>query len=172
MPTLFLIIVALIVGLFVVLGNAFQTAQPIQVAGSVAVVVVPTPGAFIGPPSNLIEAAQQWLGVPYLWGGCTHRGVDCSCFVQNVLRVVGIEAPRTTVTQIAWATPIPLASAGLGDLLFFNNTCTDCGANPTHVGLYLGGGMMIDAGDPVKIESIDTPYWRTRFRSAGRPRGL
>ena len=51
--------------------------------------------------------------------------------------------------------------------MYFDDTCTNCGANPTHVGLYIGNGQMIDAGDPVRVESIDTPYWRAHDDSAG-----
>lgn len=117
-------------------------------------VVVPTPGPFVGPPSNVIEAAMQWLGTPYLWGGCTRKGVDCSCAVRNWWSVMGVNLPRTTVDQIRFTTSITRQQAVVGDLVFFDGTCSDCGPNPTHVGLYLGDGLMIDAGDPVQIEPI------------------
>ena len=130
------------------------------------VMPVPTPSAFVGPPSNLVEAAMQWLGVPYLWGGCSHQGVDCSCFVKNVLATVGIKAPRTTVGQIAWATPVTRDQIEVGDLVFFNNTCSNCGANPTHVGLAIGGGLMINAGNPVQIQPI---FGSMQYAGAGRP---
>lgn len=156
---------------------AQATPQPVVVATVSGVPrpaqpVVPTPvvGAGAAPvaPAGLIDAAMSWLGVPYLWGGCSRRGVDCSCFVQNVLAVIGIAAPRTTTTQVVWATPVSREQARLGDLVFFDNTCVNCGPNPTHVGLYLGNGLMIDAGDPVKIEPV---YWG-KLHSIGRPRGL
>lgn len=135
-------------------------------------IVVPTPGRFIGPPIGLLEAAQQWLGVPYLWGGCSHRGVDCSCFYLNVLATIGITVPRTTTSQIAAFTPIPRGEERLGDAVFFDNTCRDCGANPTHVGMVIGGGLMIDAGDPVQIESYQSGGWQSHNPRFGRPRGL
>lgn len=117
---------------------------------------------------QLVAAAQSWLGVPYLWGGCSPRGIDCSCFVQHAYAAIGISVPRTTVTQVAAFIPVPREQLRVGDSLFFNNTCTNCGPNPTHVGMYLGNGLMIDAGDPVKIEPV---YWN-KFAEAGRPPGL
>jgi N-acetylmuramoyl-L-alanine amidase len=126
---------------------------------------VPSVG-YTGDVASVVATAKSWLGVPYHWGGCTKSGVDCSCFVRNVLATIGINAPRVTYQQIAWATPVsnpqPL------DLVFFDNTCSQCGPNPTHVGLYLGGGMMIDAGDPVRIEPIYSGH-NARY---GRPPGL
>jgi cell wall-associated NlpC family hydrolase len=133
---------------------------------------VPSIAQPLGVFDGLLSAARSWLGVPYLWAGCSRRGVDCSCFVQNVLSAIGISAPRTTITQVAWASPVALSDARPFDLLFFDNTCTGCGPNPTHVGMYLGNGTMIHAGDPVHIESINTPYWQAHLHSVGRPRGL
>lgn len=102
----------------------------------------------------VIGAAMQYMGTPYVWGGCSHRGIDCSCFVLNALAAVGIHAPRVTTQQILWTTPVSAANARVGDLVYFDNTCTDCGANPTHVGLYLGEGRMADCGDPCKVEPV------------------
>lgn len=149
---------------------AMQPAPPVttQPGPSAPPPAVPVPVLTGGNTASIIANAMTWLGVRYLWGGCTVHGIDCSCFVRNVLRAVGIEAPRTTITQIAWTRPVSLDQAQPTDLLYFNNTCSDCGANPTHVGMYLGNGQMIHAGDPVHIESIDTTYWRSHFNSAGR----
>ena len=135
--------------------------------------MTPTPlpvpgGALVGNIAAAVTAAKTWLGTPYLWGGCSKNGVDCSCFVRNVLAVIGINAPRVTTAQIQWATPVSAAAAQPVDLVFFDNTCSNCGPNPTHVGLYLGGGLMIDAGDPVKIEAVYSGH-NARY---GRPPGL
>jgi cell wall-associated NlpC family hydrolase len=141
-------------------GQATTPATPI------AVQPAPPQQPPIGAPAPIVQNnlvatiianAMAWLNprVPYLWGGCTRNGVDCSCFVQNVLRASGISGtPRVTTEQIQWARPIARSQAAAADLVFFDNTCSGCGANPTHVGIYLGDGRMIDAGDPVQIEPI------------------
>jgi cell wall-associated NlpC family hydrolase len=153
------------VGLMVVLSNSLATFKPTVAARSTPVVVsMPVP--IVTPGSDIVAVAESWLGVRYLWGGCTRRGVDCSCFVRNVLAVFGINAPRTTVEQIRWATPVTREQIAVGDLVFFNDTCRNCGPNPTHVGLAIGGGLMIDAGDPVQIERID---FGAHYAGAGRP---
>lgn len=169
-----LLLIVAVFALPIVFNNQLQTFEPAMPVATPQPTIgisitIPTPGAFVGPPSNVIEAAMQWLGTPYLWGGCTRRGVDCSCFVQNALAVVGIKSPRTTTEQIKWATPVNRDQLQPTDLVFFNNTCTDCGANPTHVGLYLGNGLMIDAGDPVKIDPVFTGFYGARYAGAGRP---
>lgn len=131
-------------------------------------VSAPVPLAALDRTTAIIAQAMTWLKVRYEWGGCSRAGVDCSCFLQNVLRAVGINAPRNTLTQIAWTKPVPLSAVQPTDFLYWNNTCTGCGGNPTHVGMYIGDGMMIHAGDPVHIESINTAYWSVHFNSAGR----
>jgi cell wall-associated NlpC family hydrolase len=129
----------------------------------------PAPTAGLDVQATIVANAVTWLGTPYLWGGCSRSGVDCSCFVQNVLRASGISGvPRTTLTQIAWTRPVPRGQMAVGDLLYFDNTCTGCGPNPTHVGLYIGDGRMADCSDPCKIESIQTAYWQSHFDSVGR----
>jgi cell wall-associated NlpC family hydrolase len=117
---------------------------------------------------GVIELARTWLGVRYLWGGCDRRGVDCSCLVRNVWGPFGVSMPRVTVDQMRWATPVAREQIQPGDLVFFNNTCGDCGANPTHVGLAIGGGQMIDAGDTVQIASYTSGYYAAHYASAGR----
>jgi cell wall-associated NlpC family hydrolase len=139
-----------------------------------AALVVPTnlplpaaPSPTLGPVNSVdavIAEARTWLGTPYLWGGCTRRGVDCSCFVRNAWATAGISMPRTTSEQIRWATPITRDQIQPGDLIFFNNTCSNCGPNPTHVGMSLGGNSMIHAGDPVQIARWDG----MQFAGAGR----
>lgn len=142
-------------------AKSSAAVQPTVIASvpGVSPPVVPTPVA--GAPAllfdgqYLLQQALSWLNVKYDWGGCSRvTGVDCSCFVQSVFATVGIHMPRVTVDQIKWAYPVPSGQQRPFDLVFFDNTCTNCGANPTHVGLYLGDGKMIDAGDPVHIENV------------------
>lgn len=168
MKELAVLLVVLIVGTLTVTNTQLADFQAPRVPTMVPTtpVVLPMPRPTLGPgPVGVLDVAMQWLGTPYLWGGCTRRGVDCSCFVQNVLATVGIHAPRTTVQQIAWATPLSREQLQVGDLVFFNNTCIACGPNPTHVGMYIGGGLMINAGDPVQI----APAFNSNYAGAGRP---
>ena len=88
------------------------------------------------------------MGVPYVWGGTTPRGFDCSGFVQYVYAQRGIYLPRTTYEQVNVGRRVSRSQLRPGDLCHF----------PGHVGIYIGDGMMIHApkpGDVVSIASID-----------------
>jgi cell wall-associated NlpC family hydrolase len=137
-------------------------------AGNVIVTPVPVVGGPSAVVARVIAEAMTWLGTRYLWGGCDRRGIDCSCFVQTAWAAGGVHLSRTTTTQVREVAFVPREQIQAGDLVFFNNTCTDCGANPTHVGLALGGGQMINAGDPVQIASITTGFYASHYSSAGR----
>jgi cell wall-associated NlpC family hydrolase len=176
-----IVLLVLVVGGLHVLDGQLATFTPPQVEPlpTIPARVSLTPAAPVpvvagNTLQTLFAAARSWLGVPYLFGGCSRHGIDCSCFVQTVLAVVGVHVPRTTVTQKAFDAPVPRDQIAPGDTLFFDNTCTNCGANPTHEALALSVNppLMIEAGDPVQITSFDTPYWRTHYDSAGRPPGL
>jgi cell wall-associated NlpC family hydrolase len=120
--------------------------------------------------ADALDYAASWLGVPYLFGGCSRNGIDCSCFVQNVLAHEHISAPRVTTQQILWATPLTREQIVPGDIVFFDNTCTDCGANPTHEGMYIGNGKMIDAGGThVQINDIFTGFYASHNPRFARP---
>jgi cell wall-associated NlpC family hydrolase len=144
--------------------QSIQVAQPTeQTRSTPAALSTPVP-SITSDVGALIAAAKSWLGVHYLWGGCSRtNGIDCSCFVQTAFQAIGVHLPRVTTEQIRVGTPVTSGQAAAGDLVFFDNTCTNCGDNPTHVGLVLGGGQMIDAGDPVKIEPIYGGH-NARFR--------
>ena len=150
-------LLALVLAVLAVFAAAASAAQPATGSGQI-VTPVPTVAPVLSMPATraaaVIATAMGYLNVRYLWGGCTLHGIDCSCLVRNAYLSVGISLPRTTTEQIRFATPIATSQAAAGDLVFFDNTCTGCGANPTHVGLVLGEGRMIDAGDPVQIEPI------------------
>lgn len=108
----------------------------------------------------VIANAKQYLGVPYVWGGSTPSGFDCSGFVSYVYRSVGISLPRTSSSQQNVGTRISPTQVQPGDLVFN-------GSPAYHVGIYIGGGQYIHApqtGDVVKI----APYNPSRFSSAAR----
>jgi cell wall-associated NlpC family hydrolase len=101
---------------------------------------------------SIVRSALQFLGVPYVWGGTDPRtGFDCSGFVQHVLGLSGIQAPRVSAQQATMGVPVAsLAEARPGDLLAF-------GQPVDHIGIYLGNGQMIHAphsGDVVSVDPI------------------
>lgn len=108
----------------------------------------------------VIANAKQYLGVPYVWGGSTPSGFDCSGFVSYVYRSVGISLPRTSSAQQNVGTRISLNQLQPGDLVFR-------GTPAYHVGIYIGGGQYIHApqtGDVVKI----APFNPSKFSTASR----
>ncbi|MFP7299100.1 NlpC/P60 family protein [Neobacillus niacini] len=110
--------------------------------------------------NSVIATAKQYLGVPYVWGGSTPSGFDCSGFTSYVFRSVGISLPRTSRAQQNVGTRISLSQVQPGDLVFR-------GSPAYHVGIYIGGGQYIHApqtGDVVKI----APFNPSKFSSASR----
>ncbi|MDQ1004961.1 cell wall-associated NlpC family hydrolase [Neobacillus niacini] len=108
----------------------------------------------------VIANAKQYLGVPYVWGGSTPSGFDCSGFVSYVYRSVGISLPRTSSAQQNVGTRVSMNQLQPGDLVFR-------GSPAYHVGIYIGGGQYIHApqtGDVVKIASFNPSQFSTASR--------
>jgi cell wall-associated NlpC family hydrolase len=97
--------------------------------------------------NKIIVAAEKWLGVPYLYGGNTRKGIDCSGFVKNVYKEIGINLPRTSAQQFAFA--IPVKNPQVGDLVFFKK-----GNRIDHVGIYIGNDKIIHASSSKKGVTI------------------
>jgi len=102
--------------------------------------------------NRLIENALTFLGSPYLWGGRSHFGIDCSGFSQIIFRLEGIDLPRDAYQQSNEGETIAfIDQAKQGDLLFFGNDENSI----THVGIYLGNRQIIHASGLVKIGTVD-----------------
>ena len=113
------------------------------------------------PRSEVVNIARNYLGTPYVWGGTTPAGFDCSGFTQYVFRQVGVNLPRTSREQIHAGQRVNRADMRAGDLVFFGNPIH-------HVGIYAGGGQMIHSptfGRGVSFTSISV----MSFAGASRP---
>ena len=142
--------------------RATQQAQPAQVTAAQAVrqvdpleeAIAPAPAARYG---GVVGIAMQYLGVPYVWGGASPSGFDCSGFSMYVFAQMGVSLPHHAASQYGMGTPVSRDQLEPGDLVFFNGL--------GHMGIYIGGGQFIHAphtGDVVKISSLsDSWYART-----------
>ena len=113
----------------------------------------------------IVNSAMQYLGVPYVWGGTSPSGFDCSGLVQYVCKKNGISVSRTAAAQANNGTYVSRNNLQPGDLVFFGK------GNIHHVGIYVGNGQMIHApqtGDVVKVSSIETAYRINSYAGACR----
>ena len=117
--------------------------------------------------SSIVSVAQNYLGVPYVWGGTSPSGFDCSGFTQYVFRQCGYSINRTADAQYSNGSYVSYDSLQAGDLVFFANTYSASGI--THVGIYIGGGEFIHAANGgVKISSLSESYYSSRYYGARR----
>ena len=118
--------------------------------------------------SAIYKEAQKYVGTPYVWGGSTpETGFDCSGYVCWVYNQNGYDVGRTTANGL-WnkSQHISEADAKPGDLVFFKGTYDTPGMS--HTGIYLGNGMMVSAGDPIKYANIHSSYWEKHLAGFGR----
>jgi peptidoglycan DL-endopeptidase CwlO len=115
---------------------------------------------------NLTRNAMRFLGVPYVFGGTSSSGFDCSGFVQHVYAMLGYHIPRTADAQYYAGKHIASRSMVPGDLVFFQ-TYT---AGPSHVGIYLGNDRFVHASSSrgVTVSSLHESYWSARYLGAKR----
>ncbi len=122
-------------------------------------------GSTVAPPNvhgGVVGIAMGYLGVPYVWGGSTPRGFDCSGFVAYVFAQIGVSLPHSSYAMYGMGTPVSISELQPGDLVFF--------AGASHMGIYIGGGQFIHAphtGDVVKISSL-SGYYSSNFAGARR----
>ena len=116
-------------------------------------------GSSVAPPAThggVVGVAMRYLGVPYVWGGASPRGFDCSGLVMYAFAQVGVSLPHSSYAQYGMGTPVSMSQLQPGDLVFF--------AGASHEGIYIGGGQFIHAphtGDVVKISSLSGWYSST-----------
>jgi cell wall-associated NlpC family hydrolase len=134
---------------------------------------VPPPG---GPEASAVALARAFVGTPYVWGGADPRtGFDCSGLVQWAYGRAGLDLPRTANQQYLATHRVSPVELRPGDLVFFARTYN---APPsewiTHVGIYVGGGRMLNApveGDVVREMDVFTGFWGAHYAGAGRVGG-
>lgn len=106
----------------------------------------------LSPHENLADSAMQFINTPYLWGGRTPGGIDCSGLVQIVFKIHGIALPRNSSQQAECGTPIDFLEEALpGDLLFFSGE----GDTISHVGILESRGLVLHASGSVRIDRVD-----------------
>jgi peptidoglycan DL-endopeptidase CwlO len=123
----------------------------------------------VAPPSRfggVVGIAMRYLGVPYVWGGSSPSGFDCSGFVMYVYAQVGVSLPHYTGAQWGYGVPVSRDQLEPGDLVFFDGL--------GHVGIYIGGGSFIHApqtGDVVKVSSLSDGWYAATYDGARRITG-
>lgn len=121
----------------------------------------------MGTIGIILSSARDYLGVPYRLGGTSIRAFDCSGFVREVFRSVGIDLPRTAREQFKAGREVDRDEISYGDLVFFKTYSS----YPSHVGIYIGNNYFIHASTKngkVRIDSLDEPYYSKRFIGAKR----
>jgi cell wall-associated NlpC family hydrolase len=143
---------------------AVQSQAP-QPAAGIGVGASTPEGSTVAPPNvhgGVVGIAMHYLGVPYVWGGASPRGFDCSGLVMYVFAQIGVSLPHSSYSQAAMGSPVSISQLQPGDLVFFTGA--------SHVGIYIGGGQFIHAphtGDVVKISSL-SGYYTSAFYTARR----
>ena len=137
----------------------------VPVADGLGVSASTPEGSTVAPPNvhgGVVGIAMRYLGVPYVWGGSTPRGFDCSGFVAYVFAQIGVSLPHSSYAMYGMGTAISISALQPGDLVFFTGA--------SHMGIYIGGGQFIHAphtGDVVKISSL-SGYYSSNFAGARR----
>lgn len=160
--------------LAIVIALAFAIASVAAFFG--AVLGYPVTGANLtagAPSAQVADLSRAQIGVPYVWGGASPAGFDCSGLVQWVYGQVGVSLPRTAQQQFVATARLTPDQLQPDDLIFFAATYPSS-EWITHVGIYVGGGRMINApaeGDVVREMDAFTGFWGAHYAGAGRVAG-
>ena len=152
--------------------NRDSVKKPLFFVGGKSTGITPSASALNGSGTNtssvrqqIIATSKQYIGVPYVWGGSSPSGFDCSGLVQYVFNRHSITLPRTTKQQWTVGTQISKSALQPGDLVFFANTYT---SGISHVGIYVGDNQFIHASSSkgVIISSLSNSYWASHYYGA------
>lgn len=148
--------------------NAASSKTPLFFVGGKSTGVTPSAAALKAGSvtgAQIVAEAKKYIGVPYLWGGNTPGGFDCSGYVKYVFDQFGITLSRTVATQWKEGTSVSKSSLKLGDLVFFK-----IGSKVSHVGIYVGNNKFIHASTSkgVVISNMDSSYWSSYYYGARR----
>ncbi|MBQ6997194.1 MAG: C40 family peptidase [Oscillospiraceae bacterium] len=149
--------------------NRASSKSPVFFRGSKSTGITPSAYALKNTKptaSVIIATAKKYIGVPYVWGGSTPGGFDCSGFVQYVFNAHGISLPRTSKEQYSVGTKVSKSNLKAGDLVFFDTE----GNGVSHLGIYIGNNQFIHASTSkgVTITSLSNTYWAPRYYGAKR----
>ncbi|WP_017379282.1 C40 family peptidase [Paenisporosarcina sp. TG-14] len=150
-------------------STGLRIGQKLSIGGSgeVSPVAAPSPVPAPAKPvagssfyQKLLNVAKPLQGIPYVWGGSTTSGFDCSGYIYYVLKQAGLDVPRTNTTGYD-ARSYDISNPVPGDLVFFSNTYRP---GISHMGIYIGNNQFIHAGgDRVQITSLSNSYWGAKF---------
>ena len=149
--------------------NTTTEGAPAEAPAEAPVETPATPAASASG-SSIVSIAQQYLGVPYVYGGSSASGFDCSGFTMYVFAQVGIKLPHGATSQLSYGTEVSRSDLQPGDLVFFQ----DYGYTASHVGIYIGGDQFIHAsssyynGHCVVITSLSETYYNNHYLTARR----
>ena len=146
--------------------NKASNNSPIFYENGKSTGVTVHPSALKADVSKIVATAKSFIGTPYVWGGMTPAGFDCSGFVQYVFAANGVQLKRTSAQQYSMGKWVDRSKLQVGDLVFFNTS----GKGVSHCGIYLGSDQFIHCSSSkgVTISTLSSSYWSGRYLGAKR----